>query len=340
MKVLHIIDRLETGGAERLFVNLTGLLAERNADTGVLLFTAGSALDKELDSRLKIHVLNRGNKFNPFTLYKAHRICSSYDIVHTHLRHVYAYIRLAQLLFGGRYKLILHDHAAATIDIPVRLKGIFKPLYYIGVNKEQTTWAENTIEIAKQNVFLLENTAMPEIRRSTIKVNGKKAMLVANIRQVKNIEFAIELCRYIGWQLDIYGNIIEQDYYHKLLALSGNDRSIRIINGITDFSQIYQQYNLAIHCSPKETGPLVLIEYLAAGLPFIAYETGSAAETIAAELPQLFMQNFEQSQWEQRIREIITDTDLPDRMRILYKKKFNPEDYINRCLEIYKSVHS
>ena len=165
-------------------------------------------------------------------------------------------------------------------------------------------------------------------------------MMVANIRQVKNIEFAIELCRHMDWQLDIYGNIIEQDYYHKLLTLAGNDGSIRIINGVTDFSQLYQQYNLAIHCSPKETGPLVLIEYLAAGLPFIAYKTGSAAETIAAELPQLFTQNFEPSEWKQGIQEIINDTELPDKMRALYKKKFNPEDYINRCLEIYKSVHS
>ncbi len=340
MKVLHVIDRLATGGAERLFVNLTGLLAERNADTGVLLFTAGGALDKELDNRLKIHVLNRSNKFNLFTLYKAHKVCGGYDIVHTHLRHVYAYIRLAQLLFGRRYKLMLHDHAAVTTEIPVRLKGIFKPRYYIGVNKEQTTWAENTIGIERKNIFLLENTAMPVIEKSWTKTNSKKAMMVANIRQVKNIEFAIELCRHMDWQLDIYGNIIEQDYYHKLLTLAGNDGSIRIINGVTDFSQLYQQYNLAIHCSPKETGPLVLIEYLAAGLPFIAYKTGSAAETIAAELPQLFTQNFEPSEWKQGIQEIINDTELPDKMRALYKKKFNPEDYINRCLEIYKSVHS
>lgn len=340
MKVLHIIDKLETGGAERLFVNLTGLLAERNADTGVLLFTAGGALDKELNRSLKIHVLNRGNKFNPLTLYKAHAICNGYSIVHTHLRHVYAYIRLAQLLFGGKYKLLLHDHAAVTTDIPVRLKGILKPRYYIGVNKEQTTWAENIIGIDKQNVFLLENTAIPKVRQYTTSANDKKAMIVANIRQVKNIEFAIELCRHMGWQLDIYGNIIEQDYYHKLVALAGNDGSIRIINDTTDFSLLYQQYNLAIHCSPKETGPLVLIEYLAAGLPFIAYKTGSASETVAVELPQLFMQNFEPSQWEQRIREIIADTGLPDKMRALYKKKFNPEDYINRCLKIYKSVRS
>ena len=122
--------------------------------------------------------------------------------------------------------------------------------------------------------------------------------------------------------------------------MTGDDGCINIITGITDFSGLYGQYNLAIHCSPKETGPLVLIEYLAARLPFIAYQTGSAADAIAANLPQLFMQNFEPEEWQQRISEIIQNNELPRQMQELYKKNFNPEDYINKCLQIYQSVLS
>ena len=164
--------------------------------------------------------------------------------------------------------------------------------------------------------------------------------MIANIRQVKNIEFAISLCRHAGWNLDIYGNIIEEDYFNKLKGMAGDDGRINIIAGVTDFSGLYGQYSMAIHCSPKETGPLVLIEYLSTGLPFIAYQTGSAADTIAATFPQLFMQHFEEEQWEKRIREIIQDKELPLQMQLLYKTKFNPEDYINTCLQIYQSVRS
>ena len=122
--------------------------------------------------------------------------------------------------------------------------------------------------------------------------------------------------------------------------MAGDDGRINIIAGVTDFSGLYGQYSMAIHCSPKETGPLVLIEYLSTGLPFIAYQTGSAADTIAATFPQLFMQHFEEEQWEKRIREIIQDKELPLQMQLLYKTKFNPEDYINTCLQIYQSVRS
>jgi len=340
MKILQVIDRLEAGGAERLFVNTAQLLANKAIPTGVLLFTAGGALDKELDSSVNIHLLDRANKFNPFTLYKAHHICKQYDIVHAHLRHVYAYIRLAQLLFGGEYKLVLHDHAAITADAPVRLRGFFKPRYYIGVNTEQTNWAINTLGVEPRNVFLLENTVLAKQQPAPAKQGANKAIMIANIRQVKNIEFAISLCRRAGWNLNIYGNIIEQDYFNKLKGMAGDDGRINIIAGVTDFSGLYGHYSMAIHCSPKETGPLVLIEYLAAGLPFIAYQTGSAADTIAVTFPKLFMQHFEEEQWEQRIGEIVHDNDLPLQMQQLYKTKFNPEDYINKCLQLYQSVHS
>src|SRR5690606_33084741 len=113
-KVLHVIDRLETGGAEKLFASITHMLLNKSITTGALLFSRHGALYNKLDKRLTLHILNRQNKFNPILLYKAHSICKNYDIVHTHLRHVHAYIKLAQCLFKGRYKLVLHDHAAIT----------------------------------------------------------------------------------------------------------------------------------------------------------------------------------------------------------------------------------
>jgi len=340
MKVLHVIDRLETGGAENLFVTITSLLLNKNVTTGAMLFTGGSSLEKKLDKRLQLHILDRGNKFNPLTLYKAHKICSGYDIVHTHLRHVYAYIRLAQWLFNGKYKLIIHDHAAITDKTPLRLNGIFKPKHYIGVNSRQTEWAISTIGVDKENVFLLENTVAASPNTAPHTNIAKRAMIVANIRAVKNIEFAIELCKRMQWQLDIYGNIIEPEYYNRLIHQIGNDDSISIRQGVTDFSGIYNEYGLAIHCSTAETGPLVLLEYLAAGIPFIAYKTGSAAEAIAEELPQLFMNDFKYENWEQRISEILSDKELSEKMKALFDKKFNPEDYISKCLDIYQSVRS
>lgn len=341
MKVLHAIDRLQAGGAEKMFVTLTSLLSAANIPVAALLFNSGYELDHKLDKGVRLRILNRQNRFNPVTLYKAHKICSEYDIVHAHLRHVYAYLRLAQWLFRGKYKLLIHDHGAVVQPIPCRLKGVFRPQYYIGVNNEQVIWAKTHLFVNEDKAFLLENTIIPvkpadgEVNRGT-----KKAMMIANIRRVKNIEFAIRLCQAMGWRLDIYGNIAEKDYYDELMQLINNNPRIRIISGISDFSGIYGHYNLAIHSSLAETGPLVLLEYLSAGLPFIAYKTGSAAEKISDFLPAMLMNDFDLNNWRQQVALILNDSMLPQKMRELFNQEFSPEKYIGQCLQIYKSIHS
>lgn len=340
MRILHVIDKLAVGGAERLFVSITKLLRDKDVEVDVLIFNTGGALEKELDKRIQVHNLNRKSKYNIATLYKANRICSEYDIVHTHLRYVHAYIKLGQWLFAGDYKLIVHEHAAITASTPSRYKGVLKPKYFIGVNIEQVDWAIDTVGMNRNRVFLLENTIVQDTVKIEQVAPTNKAILVANLRSVKNIEFAIKLCKSIDMGLDIYGNIIEQDYYDKLQALISDDSSINIKQGITDFTNLYPQYQLALHSSPAETGPLVLIEYLSAGLPFVAYNTGSAAAAIAKQLPQLFMDNFEVQKWSERIAQINADNTLPEKMREVYAASFDAEIYINKCLNIYKSIHS
>lgn len=340
MKVLHVIDRLNVGGAEKVFVSITEMLVKKGIDTGALIFSSGGALDSKLNEKVRLHKLHRTNKFNPVSLYKAHTICSKYDIVHTHLRHVYAYVRLAQWVFRGGYKVILHDHSTIVPNIPVRLRGIFKPKNYIGVYQEQTSWAVATLAIDRKNVYLLENTisANALIKRTTNIAD--KAMMVANIRKVKNIPFAIALCQQMGWTLDVYGNVSEKDHYSTLLQQIEHNKNINIIQGIDNFYTLYNQYTLAIHCSHSETGPLVLLEYLAAGIPFIAYKTGSVAQRIEQFFPELFMDNHNTVEWQTRINAILKDKELPEKMKVIFLNYFNPEQYINKCLSIYQNVHS
>ena len=338
MKVLHVIDRLAVVGAEKMFVTATKALLNNGCDVSALIFNNGYPLERSLHSKLVVQTLNRQHKLNPVTLYEAHKICCGYDIVHAHLRHVYAYIRLGQRMFGGKYKLILHDHAEITNDPDFRISGMLRPRYYIGVNQQQVDWAKTKLGIATTNCFLLENI-VEGYGINYINPHNSKAMLTGNIRQVKNIEFAIDLAKHMNYALDIYGNIIEPEYQTDLLQKTADIR-FNIHEGITEFASIYPQYSIGIHCSPKETGPLVLLEYLSAGLPFLAYKTGSAAEAISKYLPELFMDNFEIEEWQKRIEQLMEDESLSQKMQAVFKKVNSPEDYVNKCRSIYTSVHS
>lgn len=342
MKVLQVIDRLNVGGAEKVFLNLLTLLNNaENVQADALIFQRGFPLDDKIDNRATIFFLNRSNKYSFKKLYEANKICSGYDIVHVHMRHCYAYIRAAQLLFGGKYKLILHDHYG-NIEIhqlvPSKLNGLMKPKYYIGVSKTLCKWATDKLKINKQTVFLLANTilANPSFSFSPAP-NNFNMFMVSNIRPDKNVEFAIRVCKKIGRELTIYGNTHDKDYFNYLQNMSGEN--VHFVQGVTDLTPYYNKHNFAIHCAKSETGPLVLLEYMAYGIPFIAYETGQVAASLKSYLPDYFMPDFDVNKWAGQIESAFSSRVKSEEQRQLFDQLFSAKAYLEQCLSIYQKIH-
>jgi glycosyltransferase involved in cell wall biosynthesis len=342
MKVLQVIDTLNIGGAEKVLVTLTNLLQQKQVTADVLLLVRQGALIKDLTSHAKVYHLNRQKKFSYKKLQEAHNICTGYNIVHVHMRHCYAYIRLAQIIFRGKYKLVFQDHFGdieINKTVPFSLSGIFKPKYYIGVSPTLVQWAKQSLKIADKNYFLLLNTITPPKSKEQSKISLRnKVMLVSNIRPTKNIEFAISLCAAAKYDLTIYGNREDENYYKSIRSLCDKN-SVAIKEGITDLSNEYSKYDIAIHCSRSETGPLVLLEYMANGMPFLAYKIGAVADTVAEQLPLYFIDNFQTDEWQQRIDAILAKEEHNELVDA-FNQFFSPETYINNCLQIYQSVNS
>jgi glycosyltransferase involved in cell wall biosynthesis len=342
MKVLQVIDTLNIGGAEKVLITLTNLLQQKHVTADVLLLVGQGALIKDLDPHAKVYHLNRQQKFSYKKLLEAHDICTGYNIVHVHMRHCYAYIRLAQIIFRGKYKLVFHDHFGdieINKTVPFSLSGIFKPKYYIGVSPTLVKWAKQSLKIADKNCFLLLNTITPSKSKEQSKPGrSNKVMLVSNIRPTKNIEFAIALCATAKYYLTIYGNREDESYYNTISALCDKN-SVAIKEAFTDLSNEYSKYDIVIHCSRSETGPLVLLEYMASGMPFLSYKTGAVADTVAEQLPLYFIDNFQPDEWQQKIEAILAKEEHNELVDA-FNQFFSPETYINNCLQIYQSVNS
>lgn len=341
MRVLHIIDKLTTGGAEQVFVDITYLLVQHGVAVDALLFDGSGNMMHKLDKRLKVHILHRDNKFSLRKMWELHKICSRYDIVHVHMRHCYQYVRLVQLMFFGRYKLIVHDHYgsyAVDTTVPTGFKGLFKPQYYIGVCLPLVEWAKASVGIDSDKAFLLRNIVLPKQPTAYPRRDAHRAMLVANISRIKHIDYAIGLAQKMKWQLDVYGNVRDEAYHRELTEQIGTDNTINIISNVTGFTELYGRYSMAIHSAKSESGPLVLMEYMAAGLPFIANKTGEVADVVAADLPVLFMDSFDMDKWEERINEIQRDSAMPEKMKAVFEKYFSADKYLEKCMEIYRKV--
>lgn len=89
MKILHIITNLQTGGAEKLMVDLLPRIKAMGHEVELLLFDGTRTPFYELveQAGIKIHALGTApNVYNPVYLWRLVRFLKShpYDIVHTH----------------------------------------------------------------------------------------------------------------------------------------------------------------------------------------------------------------------------------------------------------------
>ena len=339
-KVLQVIDRLEVGGAEKVFLDLTHLLLNEGVQVDILLVSGKGPLHNRVDTRANTYFLNRKWKFNPLKMFECASVCSKYNIVHVHLRHSYAYVRLAQVISFKKYKIIFHDHSGNTQlsqAIPFNLKGLFKPKYYVGVSEKLARWAVNGLGIKSENVFCLRNTIIPCAQDVTIKPLGDMVM-ISNIRPVKNIELAIALADKLKRNLTIYGNVHTSKYSKDILKQIETSSFVTLIRGEAFVQRFLKNYSLALHTSFSETGPLVLVEYLSKGLPFLAHSAGEVADVLKNEIPECFIDSLDITEWEERVSYLESASPSVEKLNGLFYKYFGSQQYVEKCLDIYNHV--
>jgi glycosyltransferase involved in cell wall biosynthesis len=347
MKVLQVIDTLKIGGAERMTVLISNLLSTNGNDVTILILVEKGELITTLNDNIPVFYLNRKKRFSIKKLKQMANILDAFDIVHVHLKHNFRYASLVSKYFSKqRHKLIFHDHSHyyGVSKLSLRMfkdylfKSVFKPDYYIGVNEDNCNWAKYKLKLPNENIHLLENTVKKEVVESKV-VNRKGIVVVSNISRVKNIEFAIKLSHVLGKSLTIYGQIRDEAYFEELKHLIEKLKYAHKVkfehhcNNIQ--SQLYK-YEFAVHTSYKETGPLVLIEYLAQGLPFIAHATGQVYDILKDKLPQFFVSDFNLNSWLVKINNPNPISD--ELLEQTYNAYFSSDNYLKQCLKIYQSI--
>lgn len=339
MKVLQIIDNINIGGAERVMVNLCNWLHESGVDVEVVIIV-GKEMDliPQLSPSIVKHVLHRQKKNDIKALIRLSRLLKTATIAHVHMRHNYRYTRLASYLFAGKFaKIILHDHSSSE-SVLWGINTFLKPDFYIGTSKFSMDYARHRLNL-NGNCYQLNNAV--EKKASKSQGDRKGIVLVSNIKPAKNQSFAVDLMTQIEDDLTIYGAIQDKDY---MLALQhsigqiGLEERIEFNHFCYDLQPLLGAYKMGLHTSEKETGPLAIIEYLAQGLPFLAYKVGEAAETISEYFPEFFISNFDKSEWINRIHILLNQAPDLQKMEYVFKKHFSKESYIQQCLKIYQSI--
>lgn len=351
MKVVQVIDQLNVGGAERVLVDLSNLLHEKNVDVTVLCLLGAAKLDSYLHKEIKVIYLHRKNKYNPIYLIRLYRLLRQYDVIHIHLRQVLRYV---SLLFYGfnlhkKHIVVFHDHFGNINTAPQISRSIKYALRqcsaYIGVSGQLVNWAKANTVNAK--IFKLPNVvrSMGAIE-TDLKLTAKETQVVSvgNFRPQKNYEF---LCQLVAagpsdYHYTIYGQIVDNVYYKDIKALIHELNLTERISIITDCDSIQTQlpkYHLGLHCAKSETGPLVAIEYLSVPIPFIAYNTGEVAKDVKVHFPSLIQDDFDTKNWIENMERILEKREaLLSELKPFYRNHYSEEAYVEECVNLYRNL--
>jgi len=113
MKVLHVINSLHIGGAEKLLVDFIPLVNKDGVNAEVLLLDGTSTKFKErLISQCETPVYSLGASiYNPVHVFRIIRYLKGYDLVHVHLFPALYFVALAKLLSFSRTPIIFTEHS-------------------------------------------------------------------------------------------------------------------------------------------------------------------------------------------------------------------------------------
>lgn len=298
MRVLQLVDTLAPGGRERLVVDLANTFAERGLASFVCETRYSGLLAAELHSDVGHYELQRRRAFDFSALQRyAHFVKKNQiDIIHCHGRAVAQFAGLCKTLFRISAAHLFHDHmpgvdettpaprALQTI-IPRTMEGI------VVVSEELQHFALARLRFDAERVWHIPNGISvdrfsqgptTDLRRAfNIPPERPVLVCIANVRPQKDY---VTLLRAIAAlkhsvALVIVGNegdpITQYARSCRQLCVElGLDQVVHHAGQRTDVPSILRGADIGVLTSRYESGPLVIAEYAAAGLPIVATSTG------------------------------------------------------------------
>jgi len=118
MRILHVIDSLGTGGAQRLIVDMAPIQKELGHSVSVLeLVESKESYLKDALLRFGIkttHVSNRISVYNPLLVFKIIPYLSKYDVIHVHLFPALYWVAFAKFLSFSKTPLFYTEHCTTN----------------------------------------------------------------------------------------------------------------------------------------------------------------------------------------------------------------------------------
>jgi glycosyltransferase involved in cell wall biosynthesis len=356
MKVLQLIDTLETGGAERVAVNFANALVAK-VDASYLCTTRREGtLKSNIETEVGYIFLGRKSTFDVTAVKTLNMFVKHEQITHIHAHATSFFIATIIKIFNPKLKLIWHDHYGESEFLNQRPKTVLKFCskffdHLFCVNSKLKDWATTTLKTKSinhlPNYAVLDNQPQKTVLKGT---NGKRIICLANLRPQKDHvtllkAFKTTLINYPGWTLHLVGKDFKDAYSNTIktyITAEALEHSVFIYDSCSDVSAVLKQSSIGVLSSKSEGLPLAILEYGLAALPVIATNVGDCNLVISNETYGKLIPSKDVSELKNAIEYYISNTETAKlagkHLKLKIENDFSKHATIKNVVAVYKSL--
>ena len=365
MKILQVINTLDTGGAEKLLLETIPLFIEKGIQVDVLVFEGmqGICLNKlqELNC-CSIYSLNSKSLYSPFNVFKIIKYLNKYDLIHVHLFHAQYWVVLAKILSFSKVKLVFTEHSTFNRRRQIPFFRMLDNFIYKQydkivcisngvknelINKFKLSLSsleiiENGININKfQNAVLLNRADIHEL----ISDQDKLLVQVSKFRPEKDQSTVIKSMSLLPdhFKLILVGEGPLRNECELLVNVLGLEKRVFFLGNRNDVESILKTAHLSILSSHWEGFGLVAVEGMAASKPVIVSDVTGLSEVVVGA--GLLFEKGNELQLANKVRDLLLSENLDYYNEISNKCKIRAQQFdinnmVSNSINLYNNLLS
>ncbi|HUB34981.1 MAG TPA: glycosyltransferase [Bryobacteraceae bacterium] len=358
--VVHVVDALAMGGAERVAVNLANLLPRERYAAHLATTRAEGPLSEMVAPHVVRLSLERRGRIDTGAVRRFARFLKerSVRIVHAHASALF-FARLGTAL-GRESALIWHDHYGRA-DFGDRPAWLYRlatrgAAGVIAVNETLAAWCRERLRLPEERVWYVPNFVAEAEPAGTSEEPalpgepGKRMVCVANFRPQKDHPNLLRAMSVVarqapGAHLLLVGEPGDGTYTEALRAQItelGLEGAVTWLGPRKDVAAILRACDIGVLSSASEGLPLALLEYGRAGLAAVATGAGQCPEVLDHGRAGMLVPPREPEALGRAMVQLLSDgrqrMELGARFHLRVEEHYSPDRIVGQVCEIYESV--
>lgn len=302
MKILHIINSLATGGAEKLIVETLPLYREKGIVADLLLLNGTEyPLYKELQEKncCKIYSLGKTSVYNPKLIGKIIPYLKQYDLIHVHLFPAQYFAVAAKRLSFSKKPLVFTEHSTSNRRFSSKKFKLADKIIYNSYSRivcitdkvkvavlKQTGMSEEKLTVIENGINLEKINGAPPYSRAgiSLKLSDKDLLLiqVSSFQEPKDQPTVIRALQHLPDHVKLLlagDGILRKDCEQLVKELKLQDR-VLFLGLRDDIPSLLKSCDVIVLSSKYEGLSLSSIEGMASGKPFLASDVPGLSDVV------------------------------------------------------------